>query len=335
MEEEKVFGTLRRVARDASGEHDGGAAAQTQQAPTTATGKGGAGTVIEGDEATEVLLYGFGEDLQWSAIDHYERVANGLGTILEDYDRTPASQLRAYTRSSALKKQTLSKAALRKKNKWAGGAHWIKITFSSRDAAELACARSPHLVKSHMVYAEPWQGRGPARDEPIVATTAGVQATSGDLPSSFSTNNMLGGVGGVGDSPNGSQTISSRTVAGEDEERTPTQRRSQQAGLPWSTGAALQPVATPKQQLQHRTPGTTRLRGAQRATLLPAEQALMPKPPKASWGSWMGAGEVIGSTVPRQQDGTFDWARASLYWRLWWWVDGVFGTDFCGLRGDD
>ena len=81
--------------------------------------------------------------------------------------------------------------------------------------------------------------------------------------------------------------------------------------------------------------GTTRLRGAQLAKVLPAEQALMPKQPKQSWSAWLGASELIGTTVPRREDGKFDWERASLYWRVFWWLDGLFGTDFCGIKGDE
>ncbi|KAK0282247.1 hypothetical protein LTR35_000654 [Friedmanniomyces endolithicus] len=344
--EERVFGSMRKVVREetgrsALGEVDGNTVAQPN-APSTAAARG---KMTDELEATEVLLYGFGEDLQWSAIDFYERVSGG-GTILEDYDRTPQSQLRAFDPTHSISRATLtrslSKIALRKKNTWAGGEHWIKVTFSSREAAELVCERSPHIVKGHLVYAEPWQGRGPARDEPIHATQAGVQATSGNLPSSFSTNNLI-----VETSPNGSQTISSRTAAGEEDVEEPWQPRSMQStsgGAAYyggsnsmSTSATLPFLAqSGSQQLQHRSnTGTlTRLPGAQRATLLPAEQALMPRPPKASWTAWLGGGEVIGTTVPRREDGAFDYERASLYWRAWMWVDILLGTDLCGLRAD-
>ncbi|KAK3063397.1 hypothetical protein LTR53_018926, partial [Teratosphaeriaceae sp. CCFEE 6253] len=138
-------------------------------------------------------------------------------------------------------------------------------------------------------------------------------ATSGDLPSSFSTNNVMSEA-----SPNGSQTISSRTAMGEDENATPVQQRRSLAPPAYNSASPAFHPTTPsqQQQLQHRSTGTqSRVRGAQRATLLPAEQALMPKPLKASWGTWLGASELIGTAVPRQQDGTFDHARASLYWR--------------------
>jgi hypothetical protein len=63
--------------------------------------------------------------------------------------------------------------------------------------------------------------------------------------------------------------------------------------------------------------------------------ALAPKAAKASWPSWIGASEIIGSSVPRREDGTFDWDRASFYWQLFMIIDLWLGTDFCGMKGED
>jgi hypothetical protein len=41
---------------------------------------------------------------------------------------------------------------------------------------------------------------------------------------------------------------------------------------------------------------------------------------------------IIGNQVPRKEDGQFDSASASLYWRLWYMVDTCMGTDFCGVK---
>lgn len=328
--EEAVFGTLGRRpgAREALAEVDANAATQTAAAAKAS-----------GDqEATEVLLWGFGEDLQWAAIDFYERVSGGV--VLEDYDRTPPGQ-RAYEAgmpySRAAAQQSLSRAALRKKNRYAGGEHWIKVTFDSRQAAELVCARSPHIIKGHLVCAEPYQGRGPARDEPVFATQAGAQITSDALPPSFSTQTL-------GASPSGSGTMTSGT-----EQQTPPHRSSDMQALPpppWgqATVPATSNAATVRAQSGRQTAegqqltlrGTKRvIESAKTVVLLPAEQALMPKQPKQSWSAWLGASELIGTTVPRREDGAFDHDKASLYWRLFYWLDGTFGTDFCGLRGDE
>jgi hypothetical protein len=65
--------------------------------------------------------------------------------------------------------------------------------------------------------------------------------------------------------------------------------------------------------------------------LLPAEQALLPqksysqrllaKIPLVNWFS----SDIIGSTVPKTETGEFDWAKASLYWKLVHWVDALTG----------
>ena len=98
-------------------------------------------------EPMEVLLYGFGEEMQWAAIDFYERVPHGM--ILEDYDRQPPGQHYDITRSFGRQaaQRSLSRAAMRKKNRFAGGLHWIKVTFDTQKAAELAIARQPHIIK--------------------------------------------------------------------------------------------------------------------------------------------------------------------------------------------
>jgi hypothetical protein len=74
-----------------------------------------------------------------------------------------------------------------------------------------------------------------------------------------------------------------------------------------------------------------RIPTAKRIQLLPAEQALLPqqsysqrilsKIPLLSWFS----SDIIGSQVPKTENGEFDWAKASLYWRIVWWLDGVTG----------
>ena len=39
--------------------------------------------------------------------------------------------------------------------------------------------------------------------------------------------------------------------------------------------------------------------------------------------------------MPRKEDGSFDWDRASFYWRLFWIIDFLFGLDLCGLKYED
>lgn len=328
--EDLVFGSLRRAGakdeskREALGEVD----------PNSQTAAGrGAG---EGDEPTEVLLYGFGEELQWSAIDFYERVSNGV--ILEDYERAPPGSRYDISRTlgRAAAQKSISRAALRKKNKFAGGEHWIKVTFDTRRAAELAIARAPHTIKGYMVFAEFFVGHGPQKDEPVLATTAGAQITSDALPPTFSTLPQDKG------SPE-SATASSATATAPDgssksrlppppwnmplggaTKDSPTTSTStiNGAGAPQRTTATTSFQAQPQFQTALQ-PRRGRIEGTTRIEPLPAELALAPKQPKASWTSWIGASEVIGSAVPRKQDNTFDWEVASFYWKLFYLVSKV------------
>lgn len=345
--EDAIFGSLRKVGTKDSGDSKREVMAEVDGNTVNAQQALKAPAAETDSEPTEVLLYGFGEDLQWAAIDFYERVSNGV--ILEDYERQPAGA--RYDISRTLGRQqaqrSLSRAAMRKRNRFAGGAHWIKITFDSSQAAELATARAPHVIKGYLVYAEMYQGRGPQKDEPIMATQAGVQATSTSLPPSFSTNAPI--VGGPEDSPSSATASSATATAPGSRHRPshlgdhdspasststmkgPSQTRQQAPAALQATGAQPQPQ-TPGAQLQGRR---SRIQGTTKAVLLPAELAMAPKQPKASWSSWIGASEIIGSAVPRREDGTFDWDRASIYWRLFWWIDSVLGTDFCGLKGDE
>ena len=334
--EDAVFGSLRRKAdreREALGEVDGNVAASQGG---VGQGQAAAGAGRGDAEATEVVLYGFGEELQWAALDFYERVSGG--TVLEDYDRQPPGQRYDISRSfgRAAGQRSLTKAALKKKNAFAGGEHWIKVTFDSRAAGDLACARSPHIVKGYLVYAEPYLGRGPGKDEAIIATQAGAQITDEVLPMTFSTtatNPVLEG------SPNGSSTTATSATAtirqegalanGTIPQATPQRARSDPFTTPTTTSTALQPQS---QQLTSRRPG--RITGVIPVTVLPASAAFMPKQPKPALWAWFWPSEVIGSSVPKREDGGFDYEKASLYWKLFWFVDSWFRTDLCGLKGE-
>lgn len=345
--EDAIFGSMKKIS---SVKDEGG----SENAEKVAR----AAHVAESEsEPTEVFLYGFGEELQWAAIDFYERVSNGV--ILEDYDRQPHGQRYDVSRTAGrhAAQKSLSRAAMRKKNKFAGGEHWIKVTFDSRQASELAIARSPHTIKGYLVYAEPYQGRGPLRDEPLLATQAGAQITSDVLPPSFSTDDPFNR------SPTDSATLSSATATSGVHDQQAQHKQRPPWGFvttnnlqdsPTATGSsstfsnALSPrphtTATPSRSTGFQTgtssdatsrPRGLRVEGAVRAVVLPAEMALAPKTAKTSWTSWIGASEIIGSEVPRRQDGSFDWDRASFYWQLFMMIDIWLGTDFCGMRGDD
>lgn len=128
-------------------------------------------------EPTAVMLYGFGSEYQYAAIDFFEHASGGR--IYEDYDRAPphprystALSGNGIPGSGARLPRTLSQAALRGVNAYRGGEHWIKVTFDSAGAAERACHASPHVICGYAVHAELFRGVGPDRDAPIPAMMA-------------------------------------------------------------------------------------------------------------------------------------------------------------------
>ncbi len=79
---------------------------------------------------------------------------------------------------------------------------------------------------------------------------------------------------------------------------------------------------------------------ATKLKLRPAEEALLPTRTTAQliasympFAGFLG-GHMIGEQIPRKEDGQFDYAGASVYWKFWFWCDQLFGTDFCGLKDE-
>jgi len=294
-------------------------------------------------EPTEVMLYGFGRDQQWAAIDFYEKISGGC--IYEDYDRHPPHQRydlsMSYSRATA--QRSLSAAAKKKRNAYYGGNNWIKVTFDSPEAADLACDRSPHALHGHLVYAEPFRGTGPPNDAPIPCSNAGAQVDLQSLPRSFSTNTLSAGPSNT--SPSGSsKTVSSATVTGLEPPAQKLAPRSISQPNLFSSDPFQSRTTSLARQEQSVTQRPMRIPGATRAVLLPADQAFLPTPPKYSSllssfplvGYFLGPkGDATGSQVPRLEDGSFDWSNAGLYWRFFAWLDSFLGTDLCGLKADE
>lgn len=297
-------------------------------------------------EPTEVLLYGFGSDVQWAAIEFYERISQG--TIYEDYDRHPPNSKYnlSLSLSRAAAQRSLSQAALRKKNQYVGGDHWIKVTFDSPEAADLACYYSPHNIQNYVVYAERYRGTGPKADVAIPVNKNGASSlTSSPIPTSSTT---------LHDNGSGTYAVPSETSSATASSATATVsapasiRLSQPANVSSSSGSTTLGASSTATSTGAQ-PGPVkqaplRIRGAKRAELLPAEMALLPVTPR--WqqtfsnlplvGMLFGGGsEIIGNQVPRKEDGSFDWDNASFYWKLWALVDYYLGTNLCGIRGDD
>lgn len=295
-------------------------------------------------EPTEVILRGFGHNQSYAAIKHYETLA---GRICEDYPRDPPSEQRRY--KSDLRSQTtirskpLSAEEKEKARRYAGGDHWIKVTFESADAAESALYTSPQSILGHLVYAEPYNGTAPTNINAIQAPRQGTAFAKDHIPpaslftsrkdetqvSSSSTEEFISdkdhGMGHLqheqdASSSRDSQASSSVTMD------TATTSESSATIVP----DTQQHDATQEEEEQSNSVYCRRIPTAKRATLLPAAQALLPQQtmtqrisshiPLVSWLSR----DVIGNQVPRTESGDFDWAIASFYWRLCWLLDFYF-----------
>lgn len=354
-------------------------------------------TPITPAEPTEVVLYGYGPDHEWAAISFYEKVSNG--SILEDYERRPPHQ--RFDLSLALPRSqsqsVLSPAAKAKRNRYFGGDHYIKITFDSQQAADLACHRSPHPINGHLVFAEPFNSATPPKDTPIPYTNgADAQSASSFLPRSVSSTTLPAAPFDT------SQTRSTDGPAIRRDSQPqaflqPTARTAPQ-GVQRSTTIpnfhTSDPFSARSNVIQSSSTSTSlsaqqqhdqqprlrpsRLPNAKRAVLISADEAFLPA--KQSHSGWLAfipfllalfasssshdssSGSGSGSNalaqsgqqhhqhhqqqqqrslqdragqIPRLEDGSFDYDNAGLYWRLFAWLDGVLGTDMCGLRAED
>jgi hypothetical protein len=322
--------------------------------------QGSASTTQQQREPAEVILWGYANDVQWAAIEFYERASSGM--IYEEYDRQPPNARYnlslSHQRGSNLR--SLSKAWLRKINEYVGGEHWIKVTFDSAEAAERACHYSPHVIQGYIVTAQRYQGRGPNEDIAVPASAGSALSSltsspnapsSSTLPFGSISSTTLSSATATNSMPSSSlprhQTVPNLRFRAsgafplddddeEDADRTliPRQQPQPPARTSTSTSSQLSEKGKPAHS-------TLRVKNAKPAVLLPPEKAFLPA--RSRWqqtfGSWPVIGWVIGKNhgiigdqVPRKEDGSFDSAGASLYWRVWYNVDSCFGTDFCGVR---
>ncbi|SPQ19669.1 97a089b4-84f4-4283-8635-25d1d530ee09 [Thermothielavioides terrestris] len=296
---------------------------------------------------TEVILRGYrSSQQQYAAINHYEQLA---GRICEDYPREPPvesrrykSELRdpAFTRRRALTPEERAKV-----NKADGGEHWVKVTFESHEAADAAIFASPQKILGHLVYAEPYQGIPPSRDEAIPDQSylgSGLRETPlrrrhSRTQSGFGAQQP----GGFNWSPPHSQASSSAT-ADTMTVNSSTISSSTVIGQAATGGSGAGVVPAPQEK--HDDEFCRVIPTVRKAKLLPVEQALLPAPsftqrianhiPFLRWFN----GAMIGSEVPRTEMGEFDWNRASLYWKLMWWLDfllGLFGGEIRDADKDD
>lgn len=334
------------------GRKSSGPASQLPTSASTSNLPDGPLTNTAAREPKEVILYGFGSEAQWAAISYFEKVSGGV--IYEEYERNPSGP--KYSAPFSAKQRdalyrSLSKAAVNKVNSWVGGEHWIKVTFDSPEAAERACHYSPHSYQGYTIFAEAYRGTGPSGGDRPIRATASATSVTGSPTSMSLTSATIG-------ASQSSATVSSATVTASAPASIPPpaqppsipraagafpfENEEEQTPVPLHTRSGSQSVAaqTSSQPRQLGT-STLRIKNAKRAVFLPQERAFLPAPPpwQQTLGSlpiigWViGSGHgIIGDQVPRKEDGSFDNASASLYWRIWYSIDSCFGSDFCGVR---
>lgn len=311
-------------------------------------------------DPAQVILYGFSASTQWNAVQFYEGVSGGV--ICEDYDRLPPVELqripKTFSSTGPLHSRALTPAEKSLASKYHGGNHWIKVTFDSAEAAERAISCSPHKLSGHWVYAQEYRGVGPDIDEPILTRNDGAASTgafnrpSQTLGSSFDQRSSLPSNGTAtlprsfasnaisqarDQGPNevassSPSTVSSATATGPNNynlrNRHPSQTEENRSS---TTSQANGQVAAHPQ-------GFTHFPDIPRTVLRPASEAFLPHP---TWSEsivqrlvnagWI-PGDFVGAGAPRLENGDFDYANASYYWRFFHWLDSTFGTDLCGMR---
>lgn len=312
---------------------------------------------------TQAILYGYHPTTQWAAVSFYERVSEGI--ICEDYERDPPYERWKYqnhiSAGSIIRPRALTKEESILARQYRGGNCWIKVTFDSAEAADRAFSNSPHLVQRHWVYAEPYYGAGPAIDEPIPMRDEDQKQGLIDPPKpsrptvvqtvgpSFSRQNSISSRGPTTLPCNFAAPPQTPQVGAADAE-------SQASSNTISSATATAPSTTVPEQsaLRNRlSPSYSAVNGSIRnpnffthfpdvpkTALRPAHEAFLPHPTwtesiinHLSAAGLLPSG-MIGEGIPRLDNGEFDWGKASMYWKIFYWIDSTFGTDFCGLKDE-
>lgn len=308
-------------------------------------------------EPTQVILFGFLNSRRCEAIEKFEIFSCGM--ICEDYPRKPRPRIpEAFAAPAARRALTLAEKALVKQ--FAGGNHWIKVTFDSAEAAERAIYCSPHRIGGHWVYAQEYRGVGPDIDEPIL--TRRDDQGSQLLGASSRPSQTIGpSFGQKSNTDSSGATTLPRSFATNVVLQTSEQEPTEIASLSSSTASSATATGPSNSDLrnrhtsqteenrssitsQHNGQATARPQGfthfpdIPRTVLRPASEAFLPYP---TWSERMlqrlvNAGwipsDFIGNGAPRLENGDFDHANASYYWIICHWLDSKLGTDLCGLQ---
>ena len=304
---------------------------------------------------TEVILRGYHDAQQYAALSHFETLA---GRILEDYPRDPPITQRRFKSdlrdATALRPRPLTEEERRKAMAFAGGENWIKITFESEDAAETAIEESPQEIGGFLVFAERYRGVAPTNQDAIPA--AEYRKQQAERRRSTATTGANGRRGSDREkSMRPYSTLPRSHAAGGltgkgglfDHQETPESETTQDSGTTYdSQGAGLavkRPFTDPTETRENEV-YCRRIPTAKRLQLLPASDALLPKQSfsqkilsKIPLIKWV-TSDIIGSQVPRTEDGEFNWAAASFYWLVMAYLDmwlRVFGGDIVGNNKEE
>ncbi|KXJ93748.1 hypothetical protein Micbo1qcDRAFT_158613 [Microdochium bolleyi] len=303
---------------------------------------------------TEVILRGYqSPEQQYASINHFEQLA---GRICEDYPREPPIESRRYKSElrdpAYTRRQPLTAAERSCVSRIAGGEHWVKVTFESADAADAAIYASPQKILGHLIYAEPFHGLPPKEDAAILEIVGDGAA----MMDPFTSVNSSFGIDRRRPSQPNRWATPALGRTRQTEQHTPESQTSTQTIDTATASTATVTGADTKQQhfgADNRKTGTGDetngaycrvIPTARRVTLKPAEEALAPqasalerllaKIPLIGWFS----GSIIGSQVPRNDNGDFDMAKASLYWVIMFYLDlwfGLFGRELVSGDKDD
>ena len=321
-------------------------------------------------EPTQIIVSGFTPSGQWAAIDMYEKVSHGM--ICEDYARRPPSELRKYPNtlaSPSVHPRKLTDPERDMARHYAGGESWVRLTCDSAEAADRAVEMSPQQIHGHWVFAELYNGTRPETDEPIPVCEEDQQRGPfgsrrpprrpfQTLSAAFSqhavnqqrpTSTLPRSLGMPAttqdhnqqhnDTSCSSSTASSATATGPDQVNL-RNRHASQAKTEENRSSSTTQTPTHAFAAESNPAMMRYFMDRPRTVLRPANEAFLPQPTWTerqvqwlrSWG--VIPGDFIGNGPPLMENGDFDWAKASWYWRVWHWMDTYLNTNFCNLRDD-
>ncbi|KAK4694442.1 hypothetical protein P7C71_g3148, partial [Lecanoromycetidae sp. Uapishka_2] len=322
-------------------------------------------------EPTQILLFGYQKSREYQAIDLFEKISQGIicedyprgpPAMFHKYPTSFSSDRHVHPRKLTPQEKKLASV-------YGGGESWVKLTCESAEAAARAVENSGQQVLGHWVYAELWNGQGPSVDEPIpireedrVGEGLGSarpprrtsqslsaafsqhaskqQRAAATLPRSFNPN----AASQIDDQQRNEATSASPSTASS-ATATGSENYSSYHRQPYSMEGNRRSPSTPSTvpapvvaQGQYNPAMMRHFQDRPRTVLRPASEAFLPMPTRwernVTWlreTGWI-PGDFIGDALPITATGEFDWAAASWYWRLCYWIDTHIGTDICGLK---